>query len=67
MWTQIYLVCFLLGFSLSAVSWLLGVMGLHLPHLHAHGAGAGHGAPAPAAIDSRKPPTSLRVHKMRGY
>src|SRR2546430_12474480 len=45
MWTQIYLVCFLLGFSLSAVSWLLGVMGLHLPHLHAHGAAAGHGGP----------------------
>ncbi|HYM23426.1 MAG TPA: hypothetical protein VEU08_09465 [Vicinamibacterales bacterium] len=37
-WTTIYLVCFLLGFSLSAVSWLLGVIGLHLPHLHAHGA-----------------------------
>jgi hypothetical protein len=45
MWTQMYLVCFLLGFSLSAVSWLLGVMGLHLPHLHAHGAGAGHAGP----------------------
>src|SRR5205809_338738 len=45
MWTQIYLVCFLLGFSLSAVSWLLGVIGLHLPHLHAHGATAGHGGP----------------------
>jgi membrane protein implicated in regulation of membrane protease activity len=44
-WTQMYLVCFLLGFSLSAVSWLLGVMGLHLPHLHAHGAAAGHGGP----------------------
>jgi membrane protein implicated in regulation of membrane protease activity len=38
MWTQIYLVCFLLGFSLSAVSWLLGMMGLvHWPHLHVHG------------------------------
>src|SRR5579872_7336325 len=37
-WTTLYLVCFLLGFSLSAVSWLLGVIGLHLPHLHAHGA-----------------------------
>src|ERR1051325_1417735 len=36
-WTQIYLACFLLGFSLSAVSWLLGVIGLHLPHVHAHG------------------------------
>src|ERR1051326_8064859 len=36
-WTQIYLACFLLGFSLSAVSWLLGVIGLHPPHVHAHG------------------------------
>ena len=27
-WTNIYLVCFLLGFSLSAVSWLLGALGL---------------------------------------
>jgi hypothetical protein len=33
-WTNVYLVCFLLGFSLSAVSWLLTVLGLHLPHLH---------------------------------
>ena len=37
MWTEIYLVCFLLGFSLSAVSWLMGAIGLHLPHVHAHG------------------------------
>jgi hypothetical protein len=51
-WTSIYLVCFLLGFSLSAVSWLLGALHLHLPHefhsgphLHGHGgfAHAGHG------------------------
>ena len=52
-WTSIYLVCFLLGFSLSAVSWLLGALHLHLPHefhggphLHGHGgfahAGPGH-------------------------
>jgi membrane protein implicated in regulation of membrane protease activity len=47
-WTSIYLVCFLLGFSLSAISWLLGALHLHLPHglhggLHAHGhAHAGH-------------------------
>lgn len=40
-WTNVYLVCFLLGFSLSAVSWLLGVVGLH-PHLHAHGGPHGH-------------------------
>jgi hypothetical protein len=41
-WTSIYLVCFLLGFSLSAISWLLGALHLHLPHrlhggLHARG------------------------------
>jgi membrane protein implicated in regulation of membrane protease activity len=50
-WTSLYLVCFLLGFSLSAVSWLLGALHLHLPHefhggphLHGHGgfAHAGH-------------------------
>jgi hypothetical protein len=49
-WTSIYLVCFLLGFSLSAISWLLGALHLHLPRGlrgglrapgHAHG---GHGA-----------------------
>ena len=47
-WTTVYLVCFLLGFSLSAVSWLLGALHLHLPHVgHGHGGGApahsGHG------------------------
>ena len=30
-WTSLYLVCFLLGFSLSAVSWLIGALHLHLP------------------------------------
>ena len=40
-WTNVYLVCFLLGFLLSAVSWLLGVAGLH-PHIHAHGGPHGH-------------------------
>jgi len=41
-WANAYLVCFLLGFSLSAVSWLLGILGLH-PHVHAHGGPhAGH-------------------------
>jgi membrane protein implicated in regulation of membrane protease activity len=48
-WTTTYLVCFWLGFSLSAVSWLLGAVHLphlsHLLHLHApHGVHtAGHG------------------------
>jgi membrane protein implicated in regulation of membrane protease activity len=54
-WTSLYLVCFLLGFSLSAVSWLLGALHLHLPHdfhgghhLHGHGgfAHAGDGGHA---------------------
>jgi membrane protein implicated in regulation of membrane protease activity len=36
-WTNLYLVCFLLGVSLSAMSWLLGRVGFH-PHVHAHGA-----------------------------
>src|SRR5438128_5424580 len=46
-WTTIYLVCFLLGFSLSVVSWLLGILGMHWPHLHGH-AGHGHAGHAPA-------------------
>lgn len=33
-WTNVYLVCFWLGFSLSACSWILTVLGLHLPHVH---------------------------------
>ena len=43
-WTTIYLVCFLLGFSLSAVSWLLGILGLHFPHLHGQAGPHLHGA-----------------------
>jgi membrane protein implicated in regulation of membrane protease activity len=43
-WTTVYLVCFLLGFSLSLVSWLFGALHLHLPHaLHGHGPGVAHG------------------------
>jgi membrane protein implicated in regulation of membrane protease activity len=39
-WETFYLVCFLVGFLLSAVSFLAGA--LHLPHFHgAHGHGAG--------------------------
>jgi len=38
-WETFYLVCFVVGFSLSALSFLLGVF--HLPHLHIphHGGG----------------------------
>ncbi len=46
-WTNVYLVCFLLGFVLSAVSWLLGTLGLHV-HVHAHSP-VPHAAHAPHA------------------
>src|SRR5438067_12608015 len=44
-WTSLYLVCFLLGFSLSAISWLLGALHLHvhLPHALHRGAPHAHG------------------------
>lgn len=35
-WSDFYLVCFLVGFSLSALSLLAGSVHLHLPHLHVH-------------------------------
>jgi len=65
-WTSIYLVCFLLGFSLSAVSWLLGALHLHLPHdfhggPHAHGHGAfahaGHAGHVGHSVDFASAPT----------
>jgi membrane protein implicated in regulation of membrane protease activity len=33
-WESIYLLCFLIGFGLSAVAFLAGA--LHMPHIHAH-------------------------------
>jgi len=54
-WSAVYLVCFWLGFSLNAISWLLGALlphAAHLPHLpHAHGPHAGH--PASVTGDAR--------------
>jgi membrane protein implicated in regulation of membrane protease activity len=46
-WANFYLTCFLLGFSLSLVSFLLGSLNLHGLHLFFHGhvtPHAGHGA-----------------------
>jgi membrane protein implicated in regulation of membrane protease activity len=46
-WSDFYLLCFLVGFSLSVLSFLSGAMHLHLPfkwHLPFHGAHAHHGA-----------------------
>jgi membrane protein implicated in regulation of membrane protease activity len=40
-WETLYLVAFLIGFLLSAISFFSGV--LHVPHLHLHGHVHGHG------------------------
>jgi membrane protein implicated in regulation of membrane protease activity len=54
-WPDFYLICFIVGFGLSALALLAGTVDLHLPHLHfdhgihvphADGAGA-HGAELP--------------------
>lgn len=53
-WQDFYLVCFLVGFGLSALALLAGSVHLHLPHLHIHhgihvphGAHGVHGADMP--------------------
>jgi membrane protein implicated in regulation of membrane protease activity len=51
---DLYLICFLIGFLLSAVSFLLGSFHVHLPHfhighIHVHAANAAHGAHGVAA------------------
>jgi len=35
-WSDFYLICFLVGFGLSALALLAGSAHLHLPHLHVH-------------------------------
>ena len=35
-WSDFYLVCFIIGFGLSALAFLAGSAHLHLPHLHVH-------------------------------
>jgi membrane protein implicated in regulation of membrane protease activity len=42
-WSDFYFFCFLVGFGLSALSFLAGSMHVHLPHLHVHhGIHVGH-------------------------
>jgi hypothetical protein len=41
-WTDLYLVCFLVGLGLSVVALLAGSVHLHLPHLHVHGVDIPH-------------------------
>jgi membrane protein implicated in regulation of membrane protease activity len=35
-WSDFYLICFLVGFSLSALALVAGSVHLHLPHVHFH-------------------------------
>src|ERR1035441_8686602 len=43
-WSTFYLICFLVGFGMSALSLLSGSVHLHMPHLHFdHGVHLGHG------------------------
>jgi hypothetical protein len=55
-WSEVYLICFLVGVGLSVLSLLAGSVHLHLPHLHlhtgidvphAHAGAGGHGAGIP--------------------
>jgi len=48
-WSDFYLICFLVGFSLSALALLAGSVHLHLPHVHMHGGGLHAGAHGPLA------------------
>ena len=64
-WTNVYLTCFLLGLSLSLVSFLLGALnlhGFHLFHVHGHavphvGHGHGHACKHTAPPLSTSPPS----------
>ncbi|PWU12651.1 MAG: hypothetical protein C5B51_00285 [Terriglobia bacterium] len=48
-WSDFYLICFFVGFSLSALALLAGSVHLHVPHLHVHhGLHLPHG---PQALD----------------
>jgi len=62
-WTTVYLVCFWFGVVMSASSWLLMMLGGHLPHLHhAHphfGRGAGHGRGAAHSTASAPSPLNF--------
>ncbi len=35
-WSDVYLICFLVGFALSVISLAAGTMHVHLPHFHFH-------------------------------
>ncbi|MGE5072976.1 MAG: hypothetical protein ACM3MF_06070 [Anaerolineae bacterium] len=41
-WENFYLLCFLIGLGMSALSFLLGSFNIHLPHVHLNGVQGGH-------------------------
>lgn len=49
-WSEFYLICFLVGFGLSALALVAGTAHLHLPHLHLH-----HGIHIPGVRGSQLP------------
>ena len=60
-WSDFYLLCFLVGFSLSVLSFLAGAVHIHLPfkmHLPFHGA---EGAEFVAEFHGRTPYCNLQI------
>ena len=60
-WADFYLVCFVVGFFLSALMFLGGGLHLHFPHVHfhAHGHIHGHAASAHGGRGSQISPFNL--------
>jgi hypothetical protein len=48
-WSDFYLICFLVGFALSALALLAGSVHLHIPHLHLH-----HGVHFPRGVNGAR-------------
>jgi membrane protein implicated in regulation of membrane protease activity len=48
-WSDFYLICFLIGFGLSALALLAGSVHLHIPHLHLH-----HGVHFPRGVNGAR-------------
>jgi hypothetical protein len=53
-WADFYLVCFVVGFFLSALMFLGGSLHLHFPHFHFHGAAHGHIGGAHARLKAER-------------
>ena len=55
-WSEFYLICFFVGFGLSALTLVAGSAHLHLPHLHLHhGMHLGHAHGVHGAAGSGRP------------